>query len=57
MDVAIKAIGGIVTKYKTAEIVNRVAQKTSSMPAGLQAAMTQQELVDLVEYLAALKKK
>jgi hypothetical protein len=26
------------------------------MPAGLQAAMTTQELVDLVEYLATLKK-
>ena len=56
-DVAIKAIGGIVTKYKTAEIANRATQKTSSMPAGLQATMTQQELVDLVEYLAGLKKK
>ena len=56
-DVALKAIGGIVTKYKKPSIASRAVQKTSSMPIGLQAAMTQQELVDLIEYLASLKKK
>ncbi len=56
-EVALKAIGGIVTKYKTAEIATRAVQKTSSMPTGLQAAMTQQELVDVAEYLFSLKKK
>jgi putative heme-binding domain-containing protein len=56
-EVALKAVGGIVTKYRTPEIASRATQKTSSMPAGLQAAMTQQELVDLVEYLASLKKR
>ncbi len=35
---------------------SRQQSKLSIMPAGLQAAMTTQELVDLVEYLAALKK-
>jgi putative heme-binding domain-containing protein len=56
-EVAMKAIGGIVTKYKVADIDSRAVQKTSSMPAGLQASMTQQELVDLVEYLSFLKKR
>ncbi len=56
-EVALKAIGGIVTKYKKADIASQAVQKTSSMPSGLQATMTQQELVDLVEYLASLKKK
>lgn len=56
-DLALKAIGGIVTKYKKADLAERTILKTSSMPSGLQAQMTQQELVDLVEYLAALKKK
>lgn len=56
-EVALKAIGGIVTKYKKSDIASRATQKTSSMPSGLQATMTQQELVDLVEYLASLKKK
>jgi len=55
--VALKAIGGIVTTYKKADIATKSMLKTSSMPSGLQAAMTQQELVDLVEYLASLKKK
>lgn len=56
-DLALKAIGGIVTKYKKADIAERTILKTSSMPTGLQAQMTQQELVDLVEYLFSLKKK
>ncbi|MBA3937560.1 MAG: c-type cytochrome [Planctomycetes bacterium] len=56
-EVALKAIGGIVTKYQTATIAKRTKQKTSSMPTGLQAGMTQQSLVDLIEYLAGLKKK
>lgn len=56
-EVALKAIGGIVTRYKKADIAQKAILKTSSMPTGLQAQMTQQELVDLVEYLVALKKK
>jgi putative heme-binding domain-containing protein len=56
-EIALKAIGGLVAKYKTATIASRATMKTSSMPSGLQAQMTQQELVDLVEYLSGLKKK
>ena len=41
-ELAIKAVGGIITR--------------SIMPAGLQQAMSTQELVDLVEYLFSLKK-
>lgn len=55
-EVAVKAVGGIVTRLKTSEIESRQPSKLSIMPAGLQAAMTTQELVDLVEYLATLKK-
>jgi putative heme-binding domain-containing protein len=55
-EVAVKAIGGIVTRYKKSEIERREQLKLSIMPAGLQQAMTVQELVDLVEYLASLKK-
>lgn len=56
-EVALKAIGGIVTKYRKADIAQSAKLKTSSMPSGLQATMTQQELVDLVEYLSTLRKK
>ena len=56
-EVALKAIGGIVSTYKKGDIAQKATLKTSSMPAGMQAAMTQQELVDLVEYLSSMKKK
>ena len=54
-ELALKAIGGIVTRYKKNDIANRTQQKLSSMPAGLQQAMSLQDFVDLVEYLASLK--
>ena len=54
-ELAVKAIGGIVTRYKKSDIKERQQSRLSIMPAGLQLAMTTQELVDLVEYLAALK--
>ena len=56
-EVAVKAVGGIITRLKKSEIESRQQSKLSIMPTGLQAAMTTQELVDLVEYLASLKKK
>ena len=56
-EVALKAVGGVVTRYKKGDIARRTQGKLSIMPAGLQQAMTTQELVDLVEYLASLKKK
>jgi putative heme-binding domain-containing protein len=55
-EVVVKNIGGIITRLKKIDLVSRQQSKLSIMPAGLQAAMTTQELVDLVEYLAALKK-
>ena len=55
-ELAIKAVGGIVTRFKKSDIASRAQQKLSIMPAGLQQAMTRQELVDLVEYLFSLKK-
>jgi putative heme-binding domain-containing protein len=55
-EVAIKDSNGIVTRYKRSEIASLKQMKTSMMPTGLQQTMTTQELVDLVEYLASLKK-
>ena len=55
-ELALKAQGGIITRYKKSEIAKKEQQKLSAMPAGLQQTMTTQELVDLVEYLATLKK-
>jgi putative heme-binding domain-containing protein len=55
-ELAIKAQSGIVSRFKKSEISKRIQQKTSIMPAGLGQIMSQQDLVDLVEYLASLKK-
>ena len=55
-EVTVKAAGGILTRIKKAEIVSRQASKLSLMPSGLQAAMSTQELVDLVEYLSSLQR-
>ncbi len=55
-ELAIKAVGGIITRYNKNEVLRREQMKLSIMPAGLQQAMSAQELVDLVEYLFSLKK-
>lgn len=55
-DLAVKAQGGVVTRYPKADVDKREMQKQSIMPAGLQGNLTKQEFVDLVEYLSSLKK-
>jgi putative heme-binding domain-containing protein len=54
-ELAVKAAGGTVTRYKKSDIASRAQLKTSLMPSNLQQTMTGQELVDLVEYLVTLK--
>src|SRR5439155_11861751 len=55
-EIALKTQGGIVTRYKKSDLPKRKQQKLSIMPAALEQGMSTQDLVDLVEYLAALKK-
>ena len=47
----------IQTKYRRSDIADIKDMKTAIMPEGLQTNMTTQEFVDLIEYLASLKKK
>ncbi len=49
--------GGATQKVNPKEVVKREKLATSLMPAGLSAVLSQEDLVDLVEYLASLKKK
>ncbi|MEW6305504.1 MAG: c-type cytochrome [Verrucomicrobiota bacterium] len=56
-ELVVKDATAIATRVKKSDIRQREQLKTSIMPAGLTAAMSTQELVDLVEYLASLKKK
>ncbi|GAB2573322.1 hypothetical protein GCM10027190_24200 [Spirosoma areae] len=56
-DLQMKFPGGVVQNYKMADVVSMKQMDSSMMPSGLQEAMSSQELVDLVDYLASLKKK
>jgi putative membrane-bound dehydrogenase-like protein len=56
-EITLVMAGGAENKYKKSEIAAREKLPTSLMPAGLQAMMSTQDLVDLVEYLASLKKR
>ncbi|MVM35096.1 c-type cytochrome [Spirosoma sp. HMF4905] len=56
-DLQMKFPGGVVQNYKMADVVSMKQIDSSMMPSGLQETMSTQELVDLVEYLASLKKK
>jgi len=49
--------GGVATKFRKSDITKREKLATSLMPSGLNQALTQDDLVHLVEYLASLKKK
>ncbi|HXT38671.1 MAG TPA: c-type cytochrome [Candidatus Angelobacter sp.] len=55
-ELAVKAVGAVVTRYRKSDITKREQQRLSIMPAGLQQTMSAQDLVDLVDYLSALKK-
>ena len=56
-DIDLKYPGGATQRIKTRDVKAMKQLPDSMMPAGLQEAMSTQELVDLVEYLMTLKKK
>jgi len=49
--------GGATNKFAKNQIAKREKLTTSLMPSGLNQALSQQDLIDMVEYLASLKKK
>ena len=55
-ELALKIQGGTILRLKKAELLKREKQSQSMMPAGLQANLSTDEFVDLVEYLVSLKK-
>jgi len=56
-ELAVKSVGGTVTKVKKSDIVSQKAYEHSLMPNGIVSGMKQQQVVDLIEYLSGLKKK
>ena len=53
----VRMVGGVSQKIKKADVSKREKMPISLMPDGLHLAMSEQELVDLVEFLANLKSK
>ena len=56
-ELTVRMIGGISQKVKKADVTKREKMPISLMPEGLHLAMSKKELIDLVEFLASLKKK
>lgn len=52
---SLKDSAGKYVDIEVAQVVSRKQQKVSIMPEGLHAALSEQVLVDLVEYLATLR--
>ena len=55
--ITLKTQNGVSTVFQKKELKSREKSKLSIMPTGLHESLTVEELVDLVEYLASLKKK
>ena len=56
-EISVKGPTGVVTRHPKANVKSRMQQTVSLMPPGLHLTMNETELVDLIEYLASLKKK
>ncbi|HZX74764.1 MAG TPA: c-type cytochrome, partial [Cyclobacteriaceae bacterium] len=55
-DITLKYPGGTSETVKTSNVKSMKELKNSMMPEGLQQTMSRQDLADLLEYLASLKK-
>ncbi|MEM7392525.1 MAG: dehydrogenase, partial [Verrucomicrobiota bacterium] len=55
--VALKFAGGVVQEFSRSKIKSIKQTKESLMPKGLEQVMSEQGLVDVVEYMVSLKKK
>jgi putative heme-binding domain-containing protein len=56
-ELAVKAPGNIITRYRKTDVTARARLPGSLMPPGLLAATNAQEVADLLAYLGSLKKK
>ena len=53
----VRMAGGVSQKVKKSDVFKRAKMKISLMPEGMHLAMSESELIDLVEFLSTLKKK
>ncbi len=56
-EISVKGPTGVTTRHAKKKVKSRVQQSVSLMPPGLHLTMKESELVDLIEYLASLKKR
>jgi putative heme-binding domain-containing protein len=56
-ELTVRMVGGVSQKVKKADVAKRTKMKASLMPEGLHLAMSEKELVDLVEFLSSLRKR
>lgn len=56
-EIVVKAMGGVKTTYKKADVLSRTKQAMSLMPAGLNRALSKEDLLNIAEYLFAQKAK
>ena len=56
-ELALRVPGGVVQKTPKANVASKTPLGVSLMTPGLHTVMEESQLVDLVEYLAGLKKK
>ena len=56
-EITVKGPTGTVTKHTKINVKSRAQQPISLMPPGLHLTINETELVDLIEYLASLRKK
>ena len=56
-ELLVRRAGGVVQKVKNNDVVERTKMKASLMPEGMHLAMSEKDLVDLVEFLSSLRKK
>ncbi len=56
-EIQLKDDKGILHKIPVADIEEKKKQQLSIMPADLHKALSEQDLVDVVEYMMSLKKK
>jgi putative heme-binding domain-containing protein len=54
-ELTIRMVGGVTQKVKKSDVTKREKMKASLMPEGLHLAMSEKELVNLVEFLSGLK--
>ena len=54
-ELSLRAAPGLTTRYRKSEIASRARIDRSLMPEGLARGLREQQLVDLVEYLASLR--